>query len=91
MKYQNLIEAVTLPTLKHKTMMKRIIFSLAFLSLLSPSMAQEEGRKIPAVEIKALNGSQFNTGSLDNDGKPMIISFWATWCSPCKLELNTIA
>ena len=21
----------------------------------------------------------------------MIISFWATWCSPCKNELNTIA
>ncbi|MFM7079715.1 MAG: TlpA family protein disulfide reductase, partial [Bacteroidota bacterium] len=25
-----------------------------------------------------------------NDGKPMIISFWATWCKPCIKELETI-
>ena len=26
-----------------------------------------------------------------NIGKPMIISFWATWCKRCKGELNSIA
>lgn len=53
--------------------------------------AQDSGRQIPSVDIKALNGSTFNTGSIENDGNPIIISFWATWCSPCKRELNAIA
>jgi cytochrome c biogenesis protein CcmG, thiol:disulfide interchange protein DsbE len=50
----------------------------------------QDGRKIPAVEIKNIDGSTFNTSDIKNDG-PIIISFWATWCSPCKRELNTIA
>lgn len=50
-----------------------------------------EGRKIPAVEIFDMNGNKFNTSELSNDGKPMIINFWATWCSPCKRELNNIS
>ena len=37
----------------------------------------------------------FSLGSvaqnIENNGKPMIINFWATWCSPCKRELNNIA
>ena len=33
----------------------------------------------------------FNTNTIENDGKPIIISFWATWCSPCKRELSAIA
>lgn len=61
------------------------IFSITFLS------AQEKATSIPSVEVKKLDGSTFNTGDIDNGGKPIIINFWATWCSPCKRELNNIA
>ncbi len=46
--------------------------------------------QIPAVNIKTLDGGVFNTSNFDNDGKPIIISFWATWCKPCKQELENI-
>lgn len=47
-------------------------------------------KKIPAVAIKNVKGLPFNTGDISNDGKPIIISFWATWCKPCVRELTTI-
>jgi thiol-disulfide isomerase/thioredoxin len=47
-------------------------------------------KKIPSVEVKTIDGKTFNTSNISNDGKPIIISFWATWCKPCVNELTTI-
>lgn len=66
------------------------LYGLLFLSLISFSIFGQ-GRTIPAVEVFDMKGGKFNTSELKNDGKPMIINFWATWCSPCKRELNNIA
>lgn len=46
---------------------------------------------LPSVQVQDLKGNSVNTSEFTNDGNPIIISFWATWCSPCKRELNTIA
>jgi peroxiredoxin len=46
--------------------------------------------KIPSVKLKDIDGNSVNTAELSNDGNPMVISFWATWCAPCKKELNAI-
>ncbi|MBN2662878.1 MAG: TlpA family protein disulfide reductase [Bacteroidales bacterium] len=44
-------------------------------------------KTIPSIEIKSLDGSVFYTDSIQNDGYPIIIDFWATWCKPCIKEL----
>ena len=46
---------------------------------------------IPKIDIKTLDGKIFNTSQITNDGKPIIISLWATWCKPCIMELMAIA
>lgn len=45
---------------------------------------------LPSVQLKDVQGNNVNTAELSNDGKPMLISFWATWCHPCKRELKAI-
>ncbi len=47
-------------------------------------------RKIPSVDVKTLDGEIFNTANISNNGKPVIISFWATWCKSCIKELDAI-
>jgi len=37
-----------------------------------------------------LDGKKINAKDFSNNGKPFIINFWATWCTPCKAELNNI-
>lgn len=46
--------------------------------------------QLPSVQLKDLNGKVVDTSTLQNDGKPFIISFWATWCKPCRRELKAI-
>ncbi len=70
--------------------MKKLILSIAIMLLCGTAMAQNA--KLPSnVTIKTLDGKTVETSVIQNEGKPIIISFWATWCKPCNRELNAIA
>jgi cytochrome c biogenesis protein CcmG/thiol:disulfide interchange protein DsbE len=69
-------------------MKKTLIFLALFAFLVS---FQDNARKLPSIDVKTFEGKIVNSSKFSNDGKPMIISFWATWCSPCKKELNAVA
>lgn len=67
--------------------MKKIIFSILVLfGIFVNSFAQ-----LPSVVLKDINGKSVDTALLQNDGKPFIISFFATWCKPCNRELKAIS
>ena len=66
--------------------MKRIATLLLVALLSIPVMMAE----LPNVQLKDVNGNTVNTAEISNDGNPIVISFWATWCKPCKRELKAI-
>jgi cytochrome c biogenesis protein CcmG, thiol:disulfide interchange protein DsbE len=54
----------------------------------SPLFAQ---KSIPDVDVKTLDGKTVNVRDYISKGKITVLSFWATWCSPCKKELDAIS
>jgi thiol-disulfide isomerase/thioredoxin len=66
------------------------LISFIFISNLDAN-DNEKGKSVPNINLKDLVGKTINTKDFNNDGKPIVISFWATWCKPCLEELNTIS
>ena len=46
--------------------------------------------QLPSVKLRNIEGKTVDTGELNNDGKPFVISFFASWCKPCLRELKAI-
>ena len=70
--------------------MKKIISLLLSLFLLI-NYSYSQNRKLPNITLKNLEGKNINIQDIDNNGNPIVICFWATWCKPCVKELNNIA
>lgn len=67
--------------------MNKIYFSLCLLLMSLGSYAQ--GR-LPKVILKDMGGKTIQTDTISNQGKPLMIAFFATWCKPCNRELKAI-
>ncbi len=70
-------------------MKKLFILSCVLILSLTAFKTTGDG-KLPSATVKKLDGSTVNSNTFSNNGKPMIISFWATWCKPCKKELDAV-
>jgi len=75
-----------------KSMGMLALVALCMLSL--PIVAQddsEDAERLPSVTIANLDGDDVDIASYGENNKITVFSFWATWCAPCKKELNNIA
>jgi cytochrome c biogenesis protein CcmG/thiol:disulfide interchange protein DsbE len=70
--------------------MRKLFLTIVAIALLS-SMSIAQNRTLPSVDVETLDGSSINITALENNGKPIVISFWFLQCKPCIKELNAIA
>lgn len=61
-----------------------LFLSLTFSTLV---FAQDQ---LPQMQIETLNGDDISLQSISENDQLVIVSLWATWCVPCKNELDAI-
>jgi cytochrome c biogenesis protein CcmG/thiol:disulfide interchange protein DsbE len=73
--------------------MRTVLLLLVSILTFSNSFANDstaQKKTLPSVLVKKVDGTQVNIQDYGKTGKITIISFWATWCTPCIKELNAI-
>ncbi|MEZ5014792.1 MAG: TlpA disulfide reductase family protein [Chitinophagales bacterium] len=68
--------------------MKKLLLS-AIITFSGLSLFAQD--QLPDISLFDINGNKVNVSEYANDSTIQIFSFWATWCVPCKEELNNIA
>lgn len=68
--------------------MKKVIVSVTLVLLSFMSFAQSQ--ELPTTKVRDINGKQISFNDAFERGKVTLVSFWATWCIPCKLEIKNI-
>jgi peroxiredoxin len=70
--------------------LKNLLTALT-LALITTAAFAQDGKTLPSVEVRTLDGQTIDIQQYAQDGKITVLSFWATWCTPCKKELDAMA
>ncbi|MBQ8453601.1 MAG: TlpA family protein disulfide reductase [Prevotella sp.] len=68
--------------------MKRLFFLTVLMAVAATNTLKAQ---LPAYTLKDISGKEVRTDTLTNNGRPIIIDFFATWCKPCNRELDAIS
>ena len=66
----------------------KTVILASLLAISSSSFAQD---RLPEVSLQDVNGERIDLSTYAGKGKITVLNFSATWCTPCKKELNNIA
>jgi cytochrome c biogenesis protein CcmG/thiol:disulfide interchange protein DsbE len=68
--------------------MNRVYVLICLLFLTNLAISQRPVKLLPNGKVKDTNGKLVDLNTFTKAGKITIVSFWATWCGPCKKELD---
>lgn len=68
-----------------------LILNISFAQDGSKAKEMFTEKELPSLSIQDIYGKKVNVADYGSNGKMTVISFWATWCSPCKKELNNVS
>ncbi len=66
--------------------MRKLLLLAILLVVVGAAMGAEQ--KFPKFTLEDLDGNLWSIDSILSFQKPVILTFWATWCKPCRKELN---
>ncbi len=51
----------------------------------------EVGAPAPGFTVELIGGGSFDLSShIEEDGRPLVLNLWASWCIPCREEMPTL-
>lgn len=77
---------------RNRPKFRRVFLAAATFALVAVSVGAQPsvGGRAPVLKVKELGGSTFWLASELRKG-PVFVSFWATWCPPCREEFPLVS
>jgi peroxiredoxin len=74
-----------------RSLLVEVLVVIGIYALISAWRGQDAlptGEAAPVFELSALDGGKVSLAQFK--GRPVLLHFWATWCSACRLELSSL-
>ena len=65
--------------------MKKLYLLIAAMMVATFACAQT---RLPSITLKDVSGNDVRLDTLSNNGKHIVVAFFAPWCKPCNRELK---